>query len=110
MKQQLSDLIDTPLTSLGADKSKMTESFTSNKENEEEFQIKLSKIESAKRRDRQKSHKLSEDLNCLRKEHEVLKERCQQLEGEVKKQVRNNKLPSLILINNRVLQLPWQLI
>lgn len=88
MKQQLSDLIDTPLTSsLGSERSRLRDSFVSNKENEEVFETKLQRLENEKRSKKQRSQKLEKELRNLRKENEVLKERCDHLQAEVQKQV-----------------------
>lgn len=88
MKQQLSDLIDTPLTSsLGSERSRLRDSFVSNKENEEVFETKLQRLENEKRSKKQRSQKLEKELRNLRKENEVLKERCDLLQAEVQKQV-----------------------
>lgn len=88
MKEGLSELIDTPLTSrVGGDRSRMGDSFTSNKENEEIFEAKIRKLETAKKRDRQRAQKLSDEVSSLKKENEILRERCYQLKDEVHNQV-----------------------
>ena len=89
MRQQLSDLIDTPLTSVGNTEKNKPDSFMSSKENMEEvFETKLRKIETGKKRDRQKVQKLSEELDKLKKENEELKERCRQLQELIQERVR----------------------
>lgn len=88
MRQKLSDLIDTPLTSLGNNEKNKGDSFMSTKENiEEVFETKLHKLEVGRKRDRQKAQKLSEEINNLKKQNEELKEKCRQLQSHIARKV-----------------------
>lgn len=92
MRKELSDLIDTPLTSVGPGEKNKTESFVNTKEDVDDvFEAKLRKLETTKRRDRQRAQKLAEEVERLKKENEELKELCRQL------QERLGKIVSILL-------------
>lgn len=86
MRKELSDLIDTPLTSVGSGDKNKTESFVNTKEDVDDvFEAKLRKLETTKRRDRQKAQKLAEEVENLKKENEELKELCRQLQEKLER-------------------------
>ena len=86
MRKELSDLIDTPLTSVGSGDKNKTESFVNTKEDVDDvFEAKLRKLETTKRRDRQRAQKLAEEVENLKKENEELKELCRQLQERLER-------------------------
>ena len=86
MRKELSDLIDTPLTSVGSGDKNKTESFVNTKEDVDDvFEAKLRKLETTKRRDRQRAQKLAEEVENLKKENEELKELCRQLQEKLER-------------------------
>lgn len=85
MNEGLSELIDTPLTILGnGDKSRTEQYVSTSEENKDVIEAKLRKVETVKRRDRQRAQKLSDELDEMRKENEKLKKMCEELQNRVK--------------------------
>ena len=88
MNEGLSELIDTPLTILGNGEKSRTEQYVStSEENKDVIEAKLRKVETVKRRDRQRAQKLSDELDEMRKENEKLKKMCEELQNRVKEKV-----------------------
>ena len=89
----LTELIDTPLTTLGGGDRSRVEGFVSTSdEMKEMIETSLRKVETKKKREQKRAQKLSEELKKIREENMELRNRCNDLERQAKEQVRQTPL------------------
>ncbi len=83
MEAGLSELIDTPLTTLGGgEKSKIEGLTTSTEDFKDMIETSLRKVETKKKRDTKRTHKLSEELKRVKEENENLRNKLNDLERQ----------------------------
>ena len=88
MEAGLSELIDTPLTTLGGGEKSRTEGFVGSSEDiKEVIETSLRKVETKKKREMKRNQKLSEELKRARKENEDLQNKLNELNKQKNNEV-----------------------
>ena len=87
MEAGLSELIDTPLTTLGGERSKTIEGLTTTEDIKDVIESSLRKVETKKKREIRRNQKLSDELKRFQEENEELRSRLNDFQMQQNEQV-----------------------